>query len=65
MLYHSVHAGLDMAIINPAQIKPYAEIPEIERRLAEDLDLQPSTGCPSAINRALSNRSMTGSPKRD
>jgi len=37
MLYHCVQAGLDMAIINPAQIKPYAEIPEIERKLAEDL----------------------------
>lgn len=37
MLFHSVEAGLDMAIVNPAQIKPYAEIPEEERLLAEDL----------------------------
>lgn len=37
MLYHAVEAGLDMAIVNPAQIKPYAEIPEEERILAEDL----------------------------
>ncbi|MEA3327788.1 MAG: homocysteine S-methyltransferase family protein, partial [Chloroflexota bacterium] len=37
MLYHAVEAGLDMAIVNPAHIKPYAEIPENERLLAEDL----------------------------
>ena len=27
MLYHCVQAGLDMAIVNPAQIIPYPEIP--------------------------------------
>jgi 5-methyltetrahydrofolate--homocysteine methyltransferase len=37
MLYHAVQAGLDMAIVNPAQITPYAEIPEEERALSEDL----------------------------
>ncbi len=37
MLYHAVQAGLDMAIVNAAQITPYAEIPEQERALAEDL----------------------------
>ena len=37
MLYHCVEAGLDMAIVNPVHIKPYAEIPEDERKLAEDL----------------------------
>jgi 5-methyltetrahydrofolate--homocysteine methyltransferase len=36
-LYHCVQAGLDMAIINPAHITPYAEIPEDERQLAENL----------------------------
>lgn len=36
-LYHAVQAGLDMAIVNPAQITPYAEIPSAERQLAEDL----------------------------
>lgn len=39
MLYHAVQAGLDMAIVNPAGIKPYAEISEEERNLAEDLIL--------------------------
>jgi len=37
MLYHAMQAGLDMAIVNPAQVKPYAEIDEQERELAEDL----------------------------
>ncbi len=37
MLYHAVQAGLDMAIVNPAQITPYADIPAPERALAEDL----------------------------
>jgi 5-methyltetrahydrofolate--homocysteine methyltransferase len=37
MLYHCVQAGLDMAIVNPAHIKPYAEIDPVERELAEDM----------------------------
>lgn len=37
MLYHAVQNGLDMAIVNPAHITPYSEIPENERALAEDL----------------------------
>ncbi len=36
-LYHAVAAGLDMAIVNPAHITPYAEIPEDQRKLADDL----------------------------
>ncbi|HET7226701.1 MAG TPA: methionine synthase [Candidatus Eisenbacteria bacterium] len=36
-LYHGVQAGLDMAIVNPADITPYAEIGDDDRRLAEDL----------------------------
>lgn len=36
-LFHAVRYGLDMAIVNPAQIKPYSEIPENERELAEAL----------------------------
>ena len=36
-LHHCVEAGLDMAIVNPAHVTPYAEIPVEERRLADDL----------------------------
>jgi 5-methyltetrahydrofolate--homocysteine methyltransferase len=36
-LYHCVQAGLDMAIVNAAEIIPYAEVGADERRLADDL----------------------------
>jgi 5-methyltetrahydrofolate--homocysteine methyltransferase len=36
-LHHCVEAGLDMAIVNPAHITPYAEIDDQQRRLADDL----------------------------
>jgi len=36
-LHHCVEAGLDMAIINPAHVRPYFEIGEAERRLCDDL----------------------------
>ncbi|MCY3778772.1 MAG: homocysteine S-methyltransferase family protein [Chloroflexi bacterium] len=36
-LYHAVKAGLDMAIVNPAHITPYFEIPDEQRAVAEDL----------------------------
>jgi 5-methyltetrahydrofolate--homocysteine methyltransferase len=36
-MHHCVEAGLDMAIVNPQHITPYAEIDEEQRRLADDL----------------------------
>ena len=36
-LYHAVKAGLDLAILNPAQILPYANLSTEERALAENL----------------------------
>jgi len=36
-LHHCVQAGLDAAIVNPAEIKPYAELSGEERALADDL----------------------------
>ena len=36
-LHHCVEAGLDMAIVNPAHVRPYGEIPQEERDLADDL----------------------------
>jgi 5-methyltetrahydrofolate--homocysteine methyltransferase len=38
-LFHAVRAGLDLAIVNPKDIRPYPAIPEEERALAEDLVL--------------------------
>jgi 5-methyltetrahydrofolate--homocysteine methyltransferase len=37
MLFHCVQAGMDMAIINPAHVTAYADIPQEEKELAEDL----------------------------
>lgn len=37
LLHHSVEAGLAAAIVNPAHLRLYAEIPEEERRLADDV----------------------------
>jgi 5-methyltetrahydrofolate--homocysteine methyltransferase len=36
-LYHCVQAGLDMAIVNPADVIPYADLSTDDRRLADDL----------------------------
>ncbi len=36
-LHHCVQAGLDMAIVNPAHVRPYAELDDEERALADDL----------------------------
>ena len=36
-LYHAIKAGLDMAIVNPVHITPYAEIDAEQRQLADDL----------------------------
>ncbi len=50
MLFHAVAAGLDMAIVNPANIKPYAEIPVEERILAENLIFNQS---PDALTKLI------------
>ena len=36
-LHHCVDAGLDAAIVNPAHVRPYFEIPAEQRALADDL----------------------------
>src|SRR3954465_9987114 len=36
-LSHCVEAGLDLAMVNPNHITPYGEIPDEERKLADDL----------------------------
>jgi len=36
-LHHCVQAGLDLAMVHPAEVTPYAEIPDDERELTDDL----------------------------
>ncbi len=60
-LHHCVQAGLDMAIVNPAHIRPYAEISTEERELADDLVFNRR---PDALPRFIEHfeRVGTGSP---
>jgi len=57
MLHHCVQAGLDMAIVNPVHITPFAEIPPEERALAEDLILNRR---PDALQQYISHVEKTG-----
>jgi 5-methyltetrahydrofolate--homocysteine methyltransferase len=57
MLYHCVKAGLDMAIVNPAQITPYADISQEERELAEDMILNHR---PDALQRLIEHFEKSG-----
>ncbi len=50
MLYHALRAGLDMAIVNTAHITPYADIPQEQRTLCEDLIFNRS---PDALERLI------------
>jgi 5-methyltetrahydrofolate--homocysteine methyltransferase len=56
-LHHCVDAGLDMAIVNPAHIVPYAEISTAERALADDLV---SNRHPDALQRFIDHFASTG-----
>ncbi|MDX6644800.1 MAG: 5-methyltetrahydrofolate--homocysteine methyltransferase [Miltoncostaeaceae bacterium] len=62
-LGHAVEAGLDLAMVNPAHIRPLAEIPADERTLAEDLIFDRR---PDALARLISHFEGTeNAPVRD
>ena len=65
-LHHCVEAGLDMAIVNPAHVQPYAEIPTDERALADDLVFNRR---PDALQRFIEHFERAGSgdaaPRRE
>jgi len=56
-LHHCVQAGLDAAIVNPAHIRPYAEISKEERELADDLVFNKRT---DALQRFIEHFANTG-----
>ncbi|MDB5043839.1 MAG: metH, partial [Candidatus Eremiobacteraeota bacterium] len=60
MLHHCTEAGLDMAIVNPAEITPYAEINVEERELCEDLVLNRR---PDALQRVIEHFEAKVVPK--
>ncbi|MBM3861564.1 MAG: methionine synthase [Verrucomicrobia bacterium] len=37
MLYHATKAGIDLAIVNAEKLERYASLPDVEKKLAEDL----------------------------
>ncbi len=56
-LHHCVAAGLDAAIVNPAHIRPYAEVDAAERALADDLVFNRR---PDALQQFIEHFSGTG-----
>ena len=56
-LHHCVEAGLDAAIVNPAHIRPYAEISAAERELANDLVFNSR---PDALQRFIEHYASSG-----
>ena len=56
-LHHCVAAGLDAAIVNPAHIRPYAEISDEERGMADDLVFNKR---PDALQRFIEYFANTG-----
>src|SRR3954466_12257770 len=56
-LHHCVQAGLDAAIVNPAHIRPYAEISASEREMADDLVFNKR---PDALQRFIEYFAQTG-----
>jgi 5-methyltetrahydrofolate--homocysteine methyltransferase len=60
-LHHCVAAGLDAAIVNPAHIRPYAEVDAAERALADDLVFNRR---PDALQRFIEHFSGTGAGSR-
>jgi 5-methyltetrahydrofolate--homocysteine methyltransferase len=59
-LYHAVQAGLDLAIVNPKDVRPYPQIAEEERALAEDLVFDRR---PDALARLIAHFGEKGAEK--
>ena len=60
-LHHCVSAGLDAAIVNPAHIRPYAEVDATERALADDLVFNRR---PDALQRFIEHFASAGGDGR-
>lgn len=60
-LHHCVEAGLDLAILNPTHIKPFHEIDEDARTLAEDLILNRNTDALANLIQFFEGRSVEAS----
>lgn len=65
MLYHCVQVGLDMAIVNPAQITPYSELSTVEIDLAEDLIFNSNPDALQHLIEYFEKNSSSGVKKED
>ncbi|NLF52609.1 MAG: dihydropteroate synthase, partial [Leptolinea sp.] len=65
MLFHSVQAGLDMAIVNPAAITPYSDIPIEEREMADDLILNRKSDALQRLIDYFENKGDTAQSVKD
>ena len=61
-LHHCVEAGLDLAMVNPNHITPYAEIGDRERELADDLVLNRRE---DALERFIAHVEASGAEEGD
>jgi len=61
-LHHCVQAGLDAAIVNPAHVRPYFEIGEEERKLADDLVFNRA---PDALQKFIEHFESAGTGNRE
>jgi len=59
-LYHAVAAGLDLAIVNPTHIKPYAEIDAEQRKICDELIFNTD---PDALPRFIAYYEEHGKPQ--
>src|SRR5260221_2754560 len=64
-LYHGVQAGLDMAIVNPADVTPYADLSADDRRLAEDLVFAREPQALAAFIAHFQGRAPHARPRQD
>lgn len=64
-LHHAVQAGLDLAIVNPAHITPYAEINENERLLADSLINNEPNALPEYIAYFEANKGEGGEARKN
>ncbi len=64
-LYHCVQAGLDMAIVNPADVIPYADLSADDRRLADDLVLARSPDALAAYINHFEGRAPDARARED
>jgi 5-methyltetrahydrofolate--homocysteine methyltransferase len=62
-LYHAVRAGLDLAIVNPRDLRPYPQIAEEERTLAEDLILDRRPDALARLVAHFAGRAAEGTEK--